>query len=84
MLGAQPFTRIGAAAIAVLARLDHLQIVWLTGTQISDASVPVLEQLAALRSVDLQRTGVSAPAVARLRGSDATLEVNPLILVPAP
>ena len=53
---------------------------WMTGTQISDQSVNPILEMPVLKSVDVQRTNVSAAGVQRLQTVGSRLDVNPLQL----
>lgn len=77
-------TAVGDPLIAALSDHGQLQIVWLTGTCVTDSAVAVLAGLPRLHSVDLQRTPVSEEGLAQMREKKSTLEINPLVIAPAP
>lgn len=60
-------TRITSAGVALLRSLPALEELVLVGCPVDDAVVPALLAMPALRRVYLWRTGVSAPAIERLR-----------------
>lgn len=75
------FTAVGDPTVNELRRADDLHTLWLTGTRITDAAVPALLQLRALQYLDVQRSGVSADALDRLREARDDVQLNPLQLV---
>ncbi len=63
-------------SIAELADLDHLEVLNLHSTSISDPQLEILEQIKSLRKVYLWQTEVSEEAVVSLRQKRPDLEVN--------
>ena len=73
---------IQALAPSALAPSAPIEVLWLTDTRISDRSIDVISRLSKLESVDVQLTGVSEAALARLRKIKPNLSINPLQLRP--
>lgn len=74
------WTACGDRTIAAIANHPHLQTLWLTGSKITDASVPTLAAIGTLQSLDVQRTQISAAALARLKTLRPDCKINPLQL----
>ena len=74
------WTTVGDAAIESLRDAAKITTLWMTGTQISDQSVNPILEMPVLKSVDVQRTNVSAAGVQRLQTVGSRLDVNPLQL----
>ena len=74
------WTTVGDAAIESLRDAAEITTLWMTGTQISDQSVNPILEMPVLKSVDVQRTNVSAAGVQRLQTVGSRLDVNPLQL----
>lgn len=78
------FTPFGDLGLEKLSSLSKLKTLWLTGSKISDASVPRLIQLRSLEALDVQRTAITAGGTQRIAESRRDLELNPLQLVASP
>ncbi|HJT35523.1 MAG TPA: hypothetical protein VJ783_26080 [Pirellulales bacterium] len=74
--GARAERQAGKPELRPDAGLGKLQTLGLSDTPISDASIDVLARFAALRSVNLRRTRVTAAGAARLRQSRPDLIVH--------
>lgn len=68
-------TRIDDESIRAI-NAPNLSVLWLTGTQVSDASIPVIASMRSLQSVDLQQTRVTGAGIGRLRSTRPKLEIN--------
>lgn len=71
-------TRCGDRTIAALVNHRRLRTLWLTGSAITDASIPILNRLPAIESIDLQRTKVTAQGLAKLKIDHPDWKINPL------
>ena len=70
-------TRVGDKPIESLAA-PNLEVLWLTGSTVSDASIDAISKMNSLQSVDLQKTKVTPEGINRLRTARPQLEINPL------
>jgi Leucine-rich repeat (LRR) protein len=70
-------TRIDDKSIESLAS-PNLEVLWLTGSTISDGSIDAISKMNTLQSVDLQKTKVTPAGIKRLRAARPQLEINPL------
>jgi hypothetical protein len=75
------FTAIDDRAFESLERLPKLQLLWATGSQLSDLSVPRILAMRSLEQLDVQRTKISAAQLERIRAAFPKLQLNPLQLV---
>lgn len=73
-------TRCGDATVFALADHDGLRTLWLTGSTITDASIPVLSRMQSIESIDLQRSQVTDEGLAKLKISHPNWKINPLRL----
>ncbi len=74
------WTPLGDAAIESLSSAKGLNILWMTGTKVSDRAIDLIGAMPQLQSVDIQRSQVSDAGVARLRRARPELQINPLEL----
>ena len=74
------WTKVDDGVIESLAGATKITTLWMTGTQISDQSVAPILEMADLKSVDVQRTKVSAAGLKKLQAGGSQLDVNPLEL----
>ena len=73
------FTGVSDAAAQKIAARD-LEVLWLTGSKVTDKSIPVLLKLSALQSLDVQRSEVSDAGLKTIRQQRPQLGLNPLQL----
>jgi hypothetical protein len=64
----------GVVAVAQLRRLEVLDLEW---SRVTDAALPVIAEMSALRWVDLGFTHVTAQGLAWLRRARPDLEIEP-------
>jgi len=74
------WTKVDDGVIESLTGATKITTLWMTGTQISDQSVAPILEMADLKSVDVQRTKVSAAGLKKLQAGGSQLDVNPLEL----
>ena len=74
------FTKVGDSVVRSVASAHGLSVLWLTGSEVTDASIDTIIQMKALESVDLQRTAVTDSGLRRLKAARPQLQINPLQL----
>ncbi|MGB7323244.1 MAG: hypothetical protein WBD31_00120, partial [Rubripirellula sp.] len=73
------WTRTDDSVITAIEPVKKMSVLWMTGTQITDKSIPTISAMQELKSVDVQRTGVTAAGIASLRKATSA-DINPLEL----
>ncbi|TWU49537.1 leucine-rich repeat domain-containing protein [Rubripirellula reticaptiva] len=73
------WTRTDDRVIAAIEPAKKLSVLWMTGTQITDESIPQISAMQELKSVDVQRTNVTASGIESLRKATSA-DINPLEL----
>ena len=74
------WTTVGDEAIDSLGDAGKITTLWMTGTQVTDRSIASILEMPDLKSVDVQRTKISAAGVKQLQVGGSQLNVNPLEL----
>jgi hypothetical protein len=70
--------------IAALPVSAPLATLWLTGTKVTDESLPRIASIKTLRRLDLQRTKVTEVGRQRFRAARPDVALDPLELVTPP
>ena len=71
---------MGDSGIQSVSGASDLQVLWMTGTKVSDDSIDTIIAMRNLESVDLQRTGVTDAGIKKLKAARPDLSVNPIEL----
>ena len=74
------WTACSDETISAIAGHSNLQTLWVTGSKVTDASIPSFIKLPALRSLDVQRTNITAAGLAELKKRRPDCKINPLQL----
>lgn len=71
-------TRCGDEIVSKLGGMQSLRTLWLTGSAITDQSLPIINRLPAIESIDLQRTQVTPRGLQTLKAAHPNWNINPL------
>ncbi|NND99647.1 MAG: hypothetical protein HKN47_20205, partial [Pirellulaceae bacterium] len=74
------WTPIDDAGVVALSDAHDLEVLWLTGSKVTDQSIDQIARFRKLESVDVQRTGITDAGLARLKAARPGLSINPLEL----
>ncbi len=73
-------TPMDDTVLTAVSGANDLQVLWMTGTKVSDRSIDTIASFGKLESVDVQRTQVTDQGIARLKKLRPKLNINPLQL----
>jgi len=71
-------TRAGDAILQAIPPEAPVETLWLTGSQVSDASIEHLLQFSTLRQIDIQSTNMTQRGVEKMRAAFPGVKINPL------
>ncbi len=70
-------TPMDDAVMKAISTAKHLEVLWITGTQISDHSIDAIKLLPKLQMINVQQSKFTQQGISRLRNDRPKLDINP-------